>query len=68
MGKCPEDVPWWRVVGAGGAILTRHRLDGMGDEQSSRLIAEGVAFDGSGRVRLDLHGIEADDLQDLSET
>jgi alkylated DNA nucleotide flippase Atl1 len=46
-----EDLPWHRVVGAGGRIA----LPGAGgQEQRLRLELEGVSFRG-GRVRMDLH-------------
>ena len=54
MAHAPEDLPWWRVVGAEGRILTHRKMDGTGHEQSQRLAAEGVAMDTLGRVRLDL--------------
>lgn len=34
-----EDVPWWRVVGHGGKLVSPHR-----DEQAARLRAEGIAL------------------------
>lgn len=47
-----EDLPWHRVVAAGGRIA----LPGAeGREQRLRLAVEGVTFRG-GRVRMDLHG------------
>ena len=46
-----EDLPWHRVVGAGGRIA----LPGeSGQEQCLRLRIEGVKFRGK-RVRMDLH-------------
>lgn len=49
--KAFHDLPWHRVVGAGGAIRTpgEYAL-----EQRLRLQMEGVTFAGR-RVRLDLH-------------
>jgi methylated-DNA-protein-cysteine methyltransferase-like protein len=45
------DLPWHRVLGAGGRIL----LGGLsGLEQRLRLEAEGVSFSGGG-VRMDRH-------------
>ena len=47
----PAQLPWHRVLGAGGRLL----LGGTaGLEQRLRLEAEGVAFAG-GRVRMDRH-------------
>ena len=45
---CGPDVPWHRVVGAGGKILLPAEA---GMEQRLRLEAEGVVFTG-GRVKL----------------
>lgn len=45
MHACPPDVPWHRVVRADGSIAT-----GDGDFQRTLLEAEGVEFDGNGRV------------------
>ena len=46
--NCGPDIPWHRVIGAGGRIL----LPGEAAmEQRLRLEAEGVVFTGSGRVR-----------------
>jgi methylated-DNA-protein-cysteine methyltransferase-like protein len=48
-------VPWHRVVGAGGRLsLGRLSPDGA-LLQRLRLEAEGVEFDGRGRVRLERH-------------
>ncbi len=50
MRLAPPDVPWQRVVAAGGRIAT-HRLDpALGEAQIGLLKAEGVAFDGLRRV------------------
>lgn len=42
MRHCPPDVPWWRVVGAGGRLL----IPGGLAEQARRLAAEGVKVTG----------------------
>ncbi len=34
-----EDVPWWRVVGHGGKLVSPHA-----DEQAARLRAEGIVL------------------------
>jgi methylated-DNA-protein-cysteine methyltransferase-like protein len=48
MAKCPDDVPWQRVINAKGEISLR-----PGAEQQRRLLeAEGVVFDARGRVDL----------------
>ena len=51
MARCPEDVPWHRVVNARGMISQRR--SGGGSEQRLRLEAEGVVFDERGRIPLD---------------
>jgi alkylated DNA nucleotide flippase Atl1 len=40
IAHCPDDVPWWRVVGAGGVIIERPHAR----EQRARLLEEGVVF------------------------
>lgn len=52
MARCPEDVPWWRVVNARGRISVR---DGSAS-QRERLEAEGVVFDRRGRIDLGAAG------------
>jgi methylated-DNA-protein-cysteine methyltransferase-like protein len=50
MAKCPDDVPWQRVINAQGAISPR-----PGAEHQRRLLEEeGVAF--NARDRVDLEG------------
>lgn len=56
MAKCPEDVPWQRVINSKGEISPRPGTD----EQRRLLEAEGVAFDVRGRVNLTRFGWEAD--------
>ncbi len=43
------DVPWWRVVNRHGGI-SLDRLPPMGQIQRALLRAEGVTFDGEGRI------------------
>lgn len=43
---CDVDVPWWRVVGAGGHIRTPHH-----ERQADKLRAEGVLVAG-GKVAI----------------
>jgi methylated-DNA-protein-cysteine methyltransferase-like protein len=50
MRECPDDVPWHRVVNAGGGISRRARVSGM-LTQRLRLEAEGIRLQ-RGRVRL----------------
>jgi methylated-DNA-protein-cysteine methyltransferase-like protein len=46
MARCPEDVPWWRVVHADGAMKGTPGAD----EQRARLAEEGVPLTRDGRV------------------
>ena len=53
MHDCPPDVPWHRVVRRDGSIAT-----GDGDVQRALLEAEGVEFDGNGRVLREYFAIQ----------
>lgn len=55
MAKCPDDVPWQRVINSKGEISPRPGAD----EQRRLLEAEGVEFDARGRVDLLRFGWEA---------
>ncbi len=57
MAACPADVPWQRVINAKGEISAR---PGAG-EQRLLLEAEGVTFDGRGRVDLARFGWQGTD-------
>ena len=46
MARCPDDVPWWRVVHADGSMKGAPGAD----EQRARLAEEGVPLTGDGRV------------------
>ena len=46
MARCPDDVPWWRVVHADG----RMKGTAGADEQRARLAEEGVPLTADGRV------------------
>jgi methylated-DNA-protein-cysteine methyltransferase-like protein len=50
-----EDVPWHRVINAGGRI-SRRATPGSEEVQRGLLEAEGVRFDGKGRVDLERFG------------
>jgi methylated-DNA-protein-cysteine methyltransferase-like protein len=52
MAECPEDVPWQRVVNAQGRISPRPDLSAA--LQRSLLKREGVRFDRSGRLDLNV--------------
>ncbi|HSB89170.1 MAG TPA: MGMT family protein [Anaerolineales bacterium] len=51
MARCPDDVPWHRVVGATGRISPR--LAGGVELQRALLRREGIRVDAAGRVDLD---------------
>ena len=42
----PEDVPWWRVVGKDGSLPIAKQSPALALEQTSRLEAEGIKFEG----------------------
>lgn len=70
MQGLPEgsDVPWHRVVNAGGRISISDRQGAI--EQRRLLEAEGVAFDAYGRIDLDRFGwigLSELDIQQLLE-
>ena len=50
MNVCPPDVPWQRVVGAGGHLPIGKRSLGLKTQQQELLEAEGVEFLTNGRV------------------
>lgn len=52
MARCPDGVPWWRVINAQGKVSGR---DGAA-RQVRLLEAEGIVFDDRGRTDLDLRG------------
>ncbi len=53
MAVAPEDVPWWRVVGADGTLRIRRRDPLLAQLQRAYLLQEGVQFDSEGRVRME---------------
>ncbi|MBI1757496.1 MAG: MGMT family protein [Fimbriimonas ginsengisoli] len=53
MARCPEGLPWWRVVGSDGRLPIHKRAPQWADEQVSRLRQEGAPFHADGRVRLE---------------
>lgn len=54
MARCPNDVPWWRVINAQGKISPRPGAE----EQRALLEAEGVVFDDRGKTDLKRFGWE----------
>jgi methylated-DNA-protein-cysteine methyltransferase-like protein len=60
MAKCPDDVPWQRVINSKGEISPR-----PGAEEQRRLLEEeGVEFDDRGRVDLVRFGWGAESRSD----
>lgn len=55
MARCPEDVPWQRVINAQGKISIRKNSDGH-LRQRELLEIEGVEFDSRQRVDLAKYG------------
>ncbi len=53
MAFAPEDVPWWRVVGADGTLRIARRDPMLAQLQRAHLEAEGVPFDETGKVRME---------------
>jgi methylated-DNA-protein-cysteine methyltransferase-like protein len=59
MRRCPEGIPWQRVINAQGRISAR---PGQGPEiQLALLEEEGVAFDTGGQVDLAVYGWPQED-------
>ncbi len=54
MALAPDDVPWWRVVGADGTLRIARRDPMLANLQRAHLQAEGVPFDERGRVCMPL--------------
>ena len=52
MALAPDDVPWWRVVGADGTLRVRRRDPLLAQLQRKLLEAEGMPFDEAGRVAM----------------
>ena len=44
MARCPDDVPWWRVVSRDGQMVVHKRDPILAEEQRRKLRAEGVAL------------------------
>jgi methylated-DNA-protein-cysteine methyltransferase related protein len=58
MAALPDDhdVPWHRVINARGEVSARRGGTAFERIQRSMLEAEGVVFDGHGRIDLAIHG------------
>lgn len=55
MALCPEDVPWHRVIGAGGKLIIVKRSPHLQQKQHDLLGLEGITFLGDGRVDMGVH-------------
>jgi len=53
MAFAPDDVPWWRVVGADGTLRIQRRDPMLAQLQRAHLASEGVQFDPEGRVLME---------------
>lgn len=53
--RCPEGVPWWRVVGRDGSLLIARRDENAARLQAERLASEGIGFV-EGRVDMERFG------------
>jgi methylated-DNA-protein-cysteine methyltransferase-like protein len=53
--RCPEGVPWHRVVNASGGCSTDRLPDIPSGLQRSMLEAENVSFSAAGRIDLERH-------------
>jgi methylated-DNA-protein-cysteine methyltransferase-like protein len=63
------DLPWWRVINAGGKIST-YKV-GSGELQRGLLEREGVQFDANGKIRLEQYRWKVEvgqALEDSGET
>ncbi|MEQ1932644.1 MAG: MGMT family protein [Fimbriimonadaceae bacterium] len=50
MSKCPEDIPWWRVIAKDGRLVVFKKDASVAMLQRKLLEDEGFAFDEEGRV------------------
>lgn len=50
MMHSPEDVPWWRIVGAKGDLLVGKRDVSLAEQQKLHLMQEGVNFNDDNQV------------------
>ncbi len=53
MRDCPMEVPWHRVVGAGGTLPVGKRSPEYALKQKAMLANEGVAFRKSGAIDME---------------
>lgn len=60
MHDCPSDVPWYRVVNAGGGCSTDRVAGNQPGRQQGRLEAEGIDFSDVGRLDMNRYRFELD--------
>ena len=65
MRFCPDDIPWWRVVGAQGRILTASRPQGT-NHQQVLLAREGVMLDDD-HICLSEYAVSDEEMRHLAE-
>lgn len=53
MANCPNDIPWWRVVGADGKLPIWKKDPTLETIQHDRLVEEGIDFNLDGCVQMD---------------
>lgn len=61
MRRCPEGVPWYRVVNSQGRLSVRARYPDGKLMQQALLEEEGVVFDAEGRIDLEKYAWAGDD-------
>lgn len=44
MARCPDGIPWWRVVGKTGTLPINKRDPSLSSEQEQRLLQEGATI------------------------
>lgn len=65
MRTMSDDLPWWRVIGAGGKLLTGKLDPALEHRQRQKLELEGVEFDGD--VVTSRYFLSADELMAFTE-
>jgi methylated-DNA-protein-cysteine methyltransferase-like protein len=60
------DLPWWRVINAGGKIST-YKV-GSGELQRGLLEQEGVQFDANGKIKLEQYRWKVEVVQALEDS
>lgn len=58
MRIAPDDLPWWRVVGADGYLRTARRSPQLQKTQRHLLEAEGVRIGDEDRVAAEFFGVD----------